>query len=51
MASLNREIKFRAWLKPRWEDGFGLGCMPLSRLRLEIIGNIHENPELLEGGK
>ena len=32
------------------DDGFGLGCMPLSRLRLEILGNIHENPELLEAG-
>lgn len=30
------------------DDGFGLGCMPLSRLRLEILGNIHENPELME---
>ena len=35
----------------RNDGGFGLGCSPLPKYGLEVIGNVHDKPELLEGEK
>jgi len=40
-----REIKFRAWLKSMDELH---GMDERSKKFIEVIGNIYENPELLE---
>jgi len=43
-----KEKKYRAWDKIR-EELIGYGSLPLRKLKeMEIIGNIWENPELLE---
>lgn len=44
---MTREIKFRAWVYETGEPLRNPGFKELQSDRIEVIGNIYENPELL----